>query len=176
MKRNFVTILVAVLAAALILSGVAKARSIDPIQFQTNFTNSEAQPGNDRGRIGNGTDDKLFITSEVQLTDDKGVDNQTEIQPGDDKGLGNQDEVQPGDDKGMDDQNEILLGDDKSSDRQNEVQLGDDRGVDNNGGTPEATAEPQLGDDHGGTRHSRGGNTGGQIQPGDDKGGHGSGG
>ena len=126
MKRNFLTILTAIVASALLITGVAKARTIDPTGFQSIFVRSETQPADDKAMHIQGADDVNDNQNEIQLGDDKGVDVQNEAQLGDDKGVDNQNEAQLGDDKGVDVQNEAQLGDDKGVDDQNEIQLGDD--------------------------------------------------
>jgi hypothetical protein len=106
MKRNFLTILTAIVASALLITGVAKARTIDPTGFQSIFVRSETQPADDKAMHIQGADDVNDNQNEIQLGDDKGVDVQNEAQLGDDKGVDNNGgtaaptaEPQPGDDR-----------------------------------------------------------------------------
>ena len=59
MKRNFLTILTVLAVSALLITGVAKARTIDPTGFQSIFIHSEIQPADDNGMHTQGADDVL---------------------------------------------------------------------------------------------------------------------
>ncbi|HEX5014206.1 MAG TPA: hypothetical protein VFV72_08610, partial [Candidatus Limnocylindrales bacterium] len=106
--------------SAVVVGGLAIAtafgRTTAAIPNQTIGLVRAIEPGDDRGRHGQGKDDVVLPTATAEPTADPTAE------PGDDKG--GHGELEPGDDKGG--QGEVEPGDDKGG--QGEVEPGDDKG------------------------------------------------